>query len=43
MNNDFDILIAKFVLCNDFSNIQEDFEKLCDFTRPQTLSLLSCE
>ena len=30
MNNDFYILIAKFVLCNDFSNIQEDFEKLCE-------------
>ena len=30
MNNDFGILTAKFVLCNDFSKIQEEFEKLCE-------------
>jgi hypothetical protein len=37
MNNDFDILTAKFVLCNDFSKIQEEFEKLCELGNMEAL------
>lgn len=37
MNNDFDILVAKFVLSNDFSLIQEEFEKLCELGNTEVL------
>ena len=38
MNNDFDILTAKFVLYNDFSKIQEEFEKLCELGNVEALT-----
>ena len=39
MANDLDILIAKFLLCKDFSQIAEDFEKLCELGN---LDVLQC-